>query len=98
MTTITATWTIDDDLTYSDELVADLAKALQEEIDREIMLDMLVLGGWTKVELERLKDRYESIDIELWIDENCTGKHTKLGRTFVFEKKQDAEWFILKWL
>jgi hypothetical protein len=59
---------------------------------------MLVATGWTKVELERLKDRYESIDIELWIDENCTGKHTKLGRTFVFEKKQDAEWFILKWL
>lgn len=98
MTSITATWTIDDDFTYSDELVADLAKALQEEIDREIMIDMLVLGGWTKVELERLRDRYESIDIELWIDQNCTGKHTKLGRTFVFEKKQDAEWFMLKWL
>jgi hypothetical protein len=81
-----------------EELSAKMSEILREEIDREIMLDMLVATGWTKVELERLKDRYQSIDIELWIDENCTGKHTKLGRTFVFEKKQDAEWFILKWL
>ena len=81
-----------------EDIAGELSKAIAEEIDREIMLDMLVFTGWTKVELERLKDRYESIDIELWIDENCTGKHTKLGRTFVFEKKQDAEWFILKWL
>jgi hypothetical protein len=81
-----------------EELATKMASDMAEEIDNEIMIDMLVLGGWTKVELERLKDRYESIDIELWIDENCTGKYSKLGRTFVFEKKQDAEWFILKWL
>jgi hypothetical protein len=82
----------------AEEYVAILADEIQKEIDESIMLDMLVEMGWTKVELERLKDRYESIDIELWIDENCKGKHTKLGRTFVFEKKQDAEWFMLKWL
>ncbi len=81
-----------------EDIAGEMSRAITEEIDREIMLDMLVATGWTKVELERLKDRYESIDIELWIDENCTGKHTKLGRTFLFEKKQDAEWFILKWL
>jgi hypothetical protein len=80
-----------------EELATKMASEIAEEIDNEIMIDMLVLGGWTKVELERLKDRYESIDVEMWIDENCTGKHTKLGRTFVFEKKQDAEWFILRW-
>jgi hypothetical protein len=81
-----------------EDIAGEMSRLIAEEIDNEIMLDMLVLGGWTKVELERLKDRHESIDIETWIDENCTGKHTKLGRTFVFEKKQDAEWFILKWL
>jgi hypothetical protein len=81
-----------------EDIAGEMSRAIAEEIDREIMLDMLVATGWTKVELERLKDRYQSIDIALWIDGNCTGKHTKLGRTFVFEKKQDAEWFILKWL
>lgn len=82
----------------SDQYAGMMADEIQKEIDNEIMIDMLVLGGWTKVELERLKGRHESIDIEEWVNENCTGKHTKLGRTFVFEKKQDAEWFILKWL
>ncbi len=82
----------------SDEYAGMLADEIKNQIDNEIMIDMLVLGGWTKVELERLSGRHESIDIEEWINENCTGKHTKLGRTFVFEKKQDAEWFILKWL
>jgi hypothetical protein len=80
-----------------DILSAKMSRILAEEIDQEFMLDMLLATGWTKVELERLKDRYESIDIEQWMDEHCTGKHTKLGRTFVFEKKQDAEWFILRW-
>jgi hypothetical protein len=81
----------------SDEYAGMMADEIQKEIDNEILIDMLVLGGWTKVELERLKDRHESVDIEIWIHENCTGKYSKLGRTFVFEKKQDAEWFILKW-
>lgn len=85
-------------ISLEEELSEKMSKLLAEEIDREIMIDMLVLTGWTKVELDRLKDRYESIDIELWIDDNCTGKYTKLGRTFVFEKKEDAEWFSLRWL
>lgn len=83
---------------YIDEAVKKASDQLKQHIDDGIMLDMLVSNGWTKVELERLKDRYESIDIEIWMDENCTGKHTKLGRTFVFEKKQDAEWFMIRWL
>lgn len=82
----------------ADEYADLLANEIEKEIDDSIMIDMLVWQGWTKVELERLKDRYESVDIEEWIDKNCTGKYTKLGRTFVFEKKQDAEWFLLKWL
>jgi hypothetical protein len=98
MTTITASWTMGPDSPDKYVIEEELSRILAEEIDNEIMLDMLVTGGWTKVELERLKDRHESIDIETWIDENCTGKHAKLGRTFVFEKKQDAEWFMLKWL
>ncbi len=99
MVQFSASMTIPRDTSHElDILSEEMSRILAEEIDRELMLDMLVATGWTKVELDRLKDRYESIDIELWMDENCTGKHTKLGRTFVFEKKQDAEWFILKWL
>lgn len=80
-----------------EELSEKMSKILAQEIDWEIMVDMIASVGWTKVELPRV-DRYESIDIELWIESNCTGKHMKRSRTYVFEKQQDAEWFILKWL
>ena len=75
-----------------------MSKILAEEIDWELLADIFVKQGWTMVDLPRFKDRYEAIDIELWVDENCTGKHMKRSKTFVFEKKQDAEWFMLRWL
>ena len=75
-----------------------MAKLLQEEIDWEIMADMMVRADWIMIDLPRFKDRYEAIDVELWIDENCKGKHMHRGKTYVFERKQDAEWFTLRWL
>lgn len=81
-----------------EELSEQASRILAEEIDWETMADMLVSVGWTMVALPRIKDRYESIVIELWIDENCSGKHVKRSKTFVFEKKEDAEWFSLRWL
>ena len=39
----------------------------------------------------------EAIDVADWIETTCKGKHMKRGKTFVFEKKQDAEWFVLRW-
>lgn len=80
-----------------EELAEKMSKILAEEIDWEIMTDVMASVGWTKVDLHRIKDRYEAIDIELWIESNCTGKHMKRSRTYVFEKKDDAAWFILKW-
>jgi hypothetical protein len=74
-----------------------VAKILQEEIDWEVLASCFVKSGWTMIDLPRFKDRYEAIDIELWIDENCKGKHMHRGKTYVFEKKEDAEWFLLRW-
>lgn len=81
-----------------EELLEQAARILAEEIDWETMADMLVSVGWTMVNLPRINDRYQSIDIELWIEENCKGKHQKRSKTFVFERKEDAEWFSLRWL
>ena len=75
-----------------------IAKILAEEIDWELLANWFVQSGWTMIDLPRFKDRYESIDVELWIDENCKGKHMHRGKTYVFERKEDAEWFMLRWL
>ena len=74
------------------------AQAIAEEIDWELISDMMVSAGWTIVNLSRFKDRYHAIDIDSWIEENCSGKHMKRSKTYVFEKSQDAEWFSLRWL
>lgn len=80
------------------ELAKKMSKAMAEEIDWEIIADMLVQAGWSMVNLNHYKDRYQSIDIETWIDENCKGKYKKRSTTFVFEKKEDAAWFKLRWI
>lgn len=81
-----------------EDLSEQASRILAEEIDWETMANMLVSVGWIKVDLSQFKDRYQLIDIELWIDENCSGKHMKRSKTFVFEKKDDAAWFSLRWL
>lgn len=85
---------VTEDLGLEDQV----ARILAEEIDWELVANIFVESGWTLIDLPRFKDRYEAIDVDLWIDENCKGKHMKRGKTFVFELKEDAEWFMLRWL
>lgn len=81
-----------------EELAEQMSKILAEEIDWETMADMLVAVGWVKVQLDWVKDRYKSIDIRVWLDDNCKGHYKNRSTTFVFEKEEDAEWFSLRWL
>ena len=83
---------------YDADLYSQAAKILQEQIDWEVLTSVFVQSGWTTIDLPRFKDRYEAIDVDNWIDENCNGKHMKRGKTYVFEKTEDAEWFSLRWL
>lgn len=86
------------DIDKNTDLHEQAAKILAEEIDWELMCDMMVAVGWTKVELARFKDRHHSIDIKLWLDENCCGHYKNRGSTFMFQKAEEAEWFSLRWL
>lgn len=81
-----------------DEIANNMAMAISEEIDWELLVDMMVAVGWTKITLSRFNDRHHSVDIQTWLDENCTGHYKNRGSTFVFEKSKEAEWFSLRWL
>ena len=85
-------------MTIEDDMIARIAKTMSEEIDWEILADMFVQSGWIMVNLERFANNHQSVDIESWLDENCKGKFKKRTTTFVFEKKDDAAWFKLRWL
>lgn len=86
------------DLTLEEEMAEMAAYEMQKEIDSEIMRSFLVEGGWTEIEFY-FKNNDHAIDILLWCEWNIKKDQWKrLGGYFVFRKKQDAEWFVLKWL
>lgn len=80
-----------------EELSQKMSAILAEEIDWELITDMMVSVGWTKVHLERFQNRYHSVDVHNWLNENCSGHYKSRGSTFIFEKEEEAEWFSLRW-
>ena len=77
------------------------SEELRDEIDRTIVMDMLVVSGWTEVIV-----KYESCligiehaaDILHWINDNCQLSNVMyLGVRFVFRNAQDATAFALRW-
>lgn len=81
-----------------EELSEKMSAILAEEIDWELIVDLMVSVGWTRVRLERFDHRHHAIDIHDWLVENCSGHYKSRGSTFVFEKAEEAEWFSLRWL
>jgi hypothetical protein len=79
-----------------DEIYASLADEIAREIDEGIMSNILVETGWTPVKFH-FKDNNQAVDINIWLAGTCTGDYRRLGSDYVFENKQDAEWFILRW-
>lgn len=87
------------DLDLVDEMVEQAAAALQEEIDKEIVFAALKeYPNWHLVTLVSLDSRENSVDISVWLEEHCTGQFHWHGREFLFERRQDAVLFALKWL
>lgn len=79
------------------EIVTALGEAISKEIDFEIMSGILMETGWTKVVLKPMTDE-TSREIDQWIIDTCKGKHITMGLVWIFENKQDANWFTMRWL
>ena len=79
------------------DILNDMGNQMAKEMDFHIIADLLVDIGWTSVELKRFHSRENSVDIIEWLETTCTGEWKNLSTRFIFEKKQDAEWFILRW-
>jgi len=80
-----------------DEIISNIAKQMQQDIDEGIMSTMLVEDGWTPVQFY-FKDNYQAVDINIWLDETCKDKWVRYGSDYLFEEQKHAEWFILRWL
>ena len=81
-----------------DQILTNIAKEMQTDIDREILWRMLKEIGWTRVLLDRLQDNKHAIDITIWLEENIKNPFERNGRDFIFEDPKDASMFILRWV
>ena len=81
-----------------DTILKEKLDEMQNSIDNDVMRALLVEGGWTQVEF-RYKDRDHVVDVQSWCATTFKeNSWTRLNEYYVFRKKKDAEWFMLRWL
>lgn len=80
-----------------EELEEELARVLQEEIDREVLFGLLEECGWTRIELPSKWFPVSGIELHEWRQKNLTGKWKAHENTWLFEKEKDATIFALRW-
>jgi hypothetical protein len=84
--------------TLEEEMMDEIGKQIAKEIDDGIIANMLVETGWTPVHFT-FKDSEQAVDIAEWLSETCEeDTYGRYGSEYLFKDKQDAEWFILRWV
>jgi hypothetical protein len=73
------------------------AKAIAEEIDWELISDMMVAVGWTKVTLPKFRVYGPTVDMNNWMHNECKHYWKHRGNTWVFESQEEAALFKLTW-
>ncbi len=83
--------------TAEEEIANALADELRQAIDAELMADMMVACGWTKVKQRYYLNNRDAVDRKVWLEDNCRGHYQTVGMHIVFEDSRDATMYILKW-
>lgn len=83
-------------ISVEDEILDMMAKEVAKEIDDGIMANIYMEIGWIKVE-HNFKDIDQPYQIRQWLELMNITEYQLFGNVYLFEKAQDAEWFILKW-
>lgn len=79
------------------ELTESLAKEIQMTMDFEIIADILVRKGYTRIEIDYGTDK-KWVDVMDWVDTTCTSIYQEHNGIWLFESKEDATIFKLKWV
>ena len=81
----------------SQEYEQEVARQIQAQIDREILFDILIECGWSKIALTSEWSLVSAADLHQWCEQNLTGKYQADENIWLFEKSQDAIQFALRW-
>lgn len=83
--------------TLQDEYLEKAAQDFADDIDFEVLANLMINSGWTKVILNPMTSE-TSNEIDQWIIDNCRSNHLARGLVWVFEDPKEASWFTLRWL
>lgn len=85
-------------MNLEDEIAQGLSKQIAQEIDFELLTDVLIACGWTKIVLPSKWLPVSGVGIHEWREKNLTGKYKAHENVWLFEKSEDAVVFSLRWL
>lgn len=93
---LNAKWTVElqhGESSFREGLEEELAEVMRAEIDWEVFSGLMKELGWITVTLTN-NNNWAIYD---WVQQNCKGKHKHRNNIWIFELKEDAEWFTLRW-
>ena len=89
---------VQSDIPLIDRMIMEKLDELSKSIDNDVLRVSLVESGWTEVSFYYNSSKH-AVDVLEWIGNNVKeNQWSRLNNYFVFRKKKDAEWFILRWL
>lgn len=80
-----------------DRMIEHAAMAIQEEVDWGVMRDALKECGWTLVTLNNAQLPVTAQMLHKWRKDNLTGSWKAHNNEWIFERKDDAMIFMLRW-
>jgi hypothetical protein len=89
---------VQSDISLNDIILEEKLDEMTKSIDNDVLRSCLVEGGWTEIEYY-YKNNSHAVDVLEWLSKNVKeNQWSRLNSYFVFRKKKDAEWFVLRWL
>jgi hypothetical protein len=79
------------------ELGDDLARAIADQIDWNIMCELMTQSGWHRVEASNEYNIDDYCTVKEWLKEHVKGHYKCRFNTWLFERSEDAVWFALRW-
>ena len=76
------------------EFADTIAKQIAEQLDWDILAEILISKGWTRVTRSPMFNE----DVKGWLETVRIGHVRSMGEDWLFEKEQDAIMFSLRWL
>lgn len=80
-----------------EEILTELGSQISQDIDFEIISNLLMEIGWTRISFSPVHDGEQCFAIKQWLDDNCKGRVNSRGSVWLFEQESDAVNFSLRW-